>query len=231
MKWEILILSQPSRVTYLERLLNQLMPQTMAHAKEVDWLVRTFDKSMSLGANRQAMREASTATYQNFVDDDDLVADDYVARILPLLNEVDYVGFRLQAYENGVKLPGPTYHSLLCGGWWDKTFADGTKAWYRDISHLNPIRRELALAVPMWGGFAEDSRWANDLRALGIVRTEHYIEDVMYHYYSRTDKTDGVDPATPLTAGRCPRCESAATVIVEQGRACNACGAIFGGEA
>jgi hypothetical protein len=130
----------------------------------------------------------------------------------------------VQAYENGVPLPGPTYHSLLCGGWFDKTYADGTKAWMRDISHINPIRRELALAVPMYGGFAEDSRWSGDLRRLGIVKTEHYIEEVMYHYLSRPDKTDGVAPGpTSSSAGECPACHSVMTVIVNRKRFCNAC--------
>lgn len=220
MKLDILCLSMTSRAEFLERLRNNIEPQLVSGVR---FTVKLHDSGLSLGANRQKMREESDAEYVCFVDDDDRVADDYVARILPLLDGVDYIGFRVQAYEDGKPLPGPTYHSLLCGGWFDKTYGYGTKSWHRDISHLNPIRRELALAVPMYGGFAEDSRWAGDLRALGIVKTEHYIEDVMYHYLSRTDKTDGVQPG-PVSAGACPACHSTSTVLVKGKMYCNACG-------
>lgn len=224
--WDILLLTLPSRGHFLNRMIAGLEPQVQGHG-QVHVVIETHDNpEKTLGEMRQAMREASRATYICFVDDDDLVAEDYVDRILPLLTE-DYVGFRLQAYEDGVALPGPTYHSLLCGGWFDRTFADGTRAWYRDISHLNPIRRELALAVPMYGGFAEDSRWAGELRRLAVVKRERFVDAPwpMYHYLSRTDKTDGVRPGpTQGSAGVCAACKSLMTVIVSGQRFCNACG-------
>ena len=209
----------PTRKEFLDRLFKNIFPQLV---DGVQFVIREHDPEMSLGSNRQLMREKSSAEYVTFIDDDDLVAPNYVAKILPLLDR-DYVGFRVQAYEDDVPLPGPTYHSLLCGGWFDKTYADGTKSWHRDISHINPIKRELALAVPMYGGFAEDSRWAGELRSLGIVKTEHYIEDVMYHYLSRPFKKDGVKPG-PVSAGTCSNCGSGSTVRVGTSHIfCNAC--------
>ncbi len=98
---------------------------------------------------------------------------------------MDYVGFQLQAYVDGRPLP-PTHHSLEYSGW-----EDSPVAFYRDLSHLNPIKRELALAVPMRGGYGEDRRWADSLRELRIVHTQHYVSSVMYYYYFRTDKKDG----------------------------------------
>jgi len=49
----------------------------------------------------------------------------------------------------------------------------------------NPIRRELALLVPFEGGRGEDFSWAERLRATGRVKTEHFIPEVMYHYWFR----------------------------------------------
>jgi hypothetical protein len=225
MRWEILCLTMPTRTEFLYSLKAILEPQIHAHKGEVQFVVKLSDPEISLGANRQKMREESSAEYINFFDDDDCPALDYVDRILPLLDGVDYIGFRVQAYEDGKALPGPTYHSLLCGGWFDKTYADGSKSWHRDISHINPIRRELALKVPIYGGFGEDSRWSGDLRKLGIVKTEHFIEQTMYFYLSRTDKIDGVKLG-PLTAGNCFHCNNPATVLVGNGiRYCNSCGA------
>lgn len=219
-KLDILCLTMPSRTEYLARLRANIEPQLTS---DVRFTVKLHDPSISLGANRQKMKEESDAEYLAQCDDDDLLSERYVEKILPLLDGVDQIGFRLQCSEDGVDLPGPTYHSLLCGGWFDKTYADGTKAWFRDHSPLNPLRRELSLAVPMYGGFGEDSRWAGELRALGIVKTEHYIEEVMYHYLSRPNKTDGVRPG-PATAGQCPACGSSSTVLVRGKMFCNACG-------
>jgi hypothetical protein len=221
MKWSILTLTMPTRVEFLARLKNNLEPQLV---DGVEWKIKMCDFNYSLGENREMMRRSAGGMYSNFVDDDDKISDRYVDRILPLLGDTDYIGFRLQAFENNVALPGPTYHSLLCGGWFDKTYADGTKSWHRDLSHLNPIRTELALSAPMYGGFGEDSRWAGDLRKLGIVKTEHFLEEIMYAYLSRTDKLDGVQVG-PISAGKCVSCQSSSTVLVApKMRFCNACG-------
>lgn len=224
MKWCIQTLTQPSRSSFLAGLCASLNPQLVPG---VCHMIRTFDPTLSLGENRQRMREESDAEYVSVCDDDDKISDHYVQRILPLLDGVDYIGFRVQAYEDGVPLPGPTYHSLMCGSWFDKTYADGSKSWHRNISHLNPIRRELALKVPMYGGFAEDSRWAGEMSRLGIVKTEHFVDEVMYFYLSRTDKKDGVQPNPHAgSAGECKFCHSMSTVLVSQGKFCNACGVL-----
>src|ERR1019366_10063498 len=124
--------------------------QVARYPGRVETVVRKFDPTLSLGENRQRMTEASNALYTNFVDDDDLVAPDYVARILPLLDGVDYVGFRLSLYNDG-RPQSPTFHSLKYPNW----FANATGL-YRDISHVNPMRRELAVKCPMSGARGED---------------------------------------------------------------------------
>jgi glycosyltransferase involved in cell wall biosynthesis len=179
-KLEILVLTQPSRKEYLKRLRANIVPQL---TPEVSIQYRLFDPMMSLGANRQAMYEAADAEFVASIDDDDLVAPDYISTILPLLDR-DYVGFRVQCYMDGVPF-SKTYHSLRYDRWWNDEHG-----YYRHISHLNPIRRELALLEPMEGGVGEDHRWADRLYATGKVRTEHFIDRVMYHYYSRSVKND-----------------------------------------
>lgn len=216
--WTIMTLTLPERAEMLGRLRARLLPQLIG--KPVAWDVRYDEPGMPLGDQRERMRREAGGEYISNVDDDDLVAEDYVGAILPLLDGVDYIGFRLQAYEDRVALPKPTFHSLLCGGWFESAYG-----YHRDISHLNPMRRELALAVPMWGAFGEDSRWAGEMRAQGMVRTEHYVERVMYHYLSRPNKKDG-RLSVRVTAGVCEGCGSESTVRVGVVKVCNACGAI-----
>jgi len=228
-KWSILCLTQPSRERFLARISAVLKPQLEEYS-DVEFKTRLFDQRMDLGTNRQAMIEASSAEYISQVDDDDLVPASYVSTIYPLLDGVDYVGFRLQLYVDGEKQK-PTYHSLQYKEW--NADQDG---FYRDISHLNPIRRELALQAKMSGGFGEDERWSTQLRNLGIVKTEHYIPEVMYFYFYRGSKTDHVQPVDQirrtnlpdLLVGQrlpvCPKCGSTATGLAGGMRRCNQCG-------
>lgn len=190
MKWEILILTQPSRAEFLDQLLSILMPQ--CQNRDVEVLIGRFDPGKSLGENREILRRQSSGDYINFVDDDDFVAGDYVAKILPLLHGgIDQIGFRLQLYSDGSPMI-PTYHSLKYGRWYEDA-----RGYYRDISHLNPMRRELAMSASMDGGIGEDCRWSIDLRNLGIVKTEHFIDEILYYYFFRSTKRDATDWQIP----------------------------------
>lgn len=200
MKFDILVLSNPNRFQFLSQLRSVLEPQCFG--KDARMTVRIFDSSLSLGANREAMRQASEGEYIAFVDDDDLVASDYVDRILEALEtNPDYVGFKVKMLIQGRQGP-MAIHSLRFGKWssnygWKK---NPDLLLERDISHLNPIRRDLALAIPMEGERGEDDRWAKAMSALGIVKTESFIDAVMYHYLwrgkwsKRLDATDWKAP-------------------------------------
>jgi hypothetical protein len=198
-KWSILILTQPSRVRFLDRLLGVLKPQIEGH-HDIELVIRSSDPDPLLpyGENCQQMREAAHGEYVNFVDDDDLVSRNYVGRILPLLDGVDYIGFKC-AWTCDGRPHQPWFHSLKFPG--VRGDASGV---YRDISHFNPIRRELALHARMSGGSGADGRWAEAMRALGIVKTEHVIDEVMYYYFQISDYrkkeyyASGVPPEVPF---------------------------------
>jgi hypothetical protein len=183
MKWSILCLTQPSREVLLARMMTVLAPQ-IANCPDVEFKRRTFDKSLSLGENRQRMIEEADGEYVSQIDDDDVCTNDYVDRIYPLLDGVDQVGFQVQLWIDSQKMP-MTYHSIKYWGW-----SNDEKGFYRDFSHLNPIRRELALQVSFEGGVGEDCRWAKQLREKRIVTTESFIPQVLYYYFYRPHKRD-----------------------------------------
>lgn len=179
-KLTLMVLTQPSREMFLDRLIRELTPQLNKHHQDVEFLMGSCDFSVSVGENRQRLREAAQGQYSCFVDDDDLLADDYLDQVIPLLDGVDYIGFYLERFDDFV----PTLrvkHSLTEG----------------NISHINPILTEKALTVRMSGGFGEDRRWWNALKDSGIIQTEHFVDKTMYYYYYRSGKTDGV----PKVAG------------------------------
>lgn len=209
MRWQILIVTQPSRREMLSQLLSLLEPQLAALGlnkfDQVDVLIHETHPNVhvpfpnaDIGDIREHVRKKSEGDYINFLDDDDLVAPNYVSSILPLLDGVDQVGFELEMYSGREKM-APVYHSLIHGNWTNPS--NGRvgvgNAFCRDISHINPMRRELALQVPMSGGIGEDCRWAQAMR--GKVKTEHYIDTgPLYYYLWRPNKRDAVDARDPF---------------------------------
>ena len=241
--WSILILTQPGREQFLERLMKGLTPQ-LEREYRVEVVTRISEEGLDLGENRQALKASSRGKYVCFVDDDDRLAPNYVARILPLLDgTVDYVGFKVQTTVDGRAIPVTT-HSLATGG-----VGKNARGNYRDISHLNPMRRELSLAVSMAGGFGEDGRWADETRRLGIVKTERFVDEVLYHYESRTQKPEVRPRNYPQVSNRplvpagaripmghivianvraCRNCRSLGTIVpFSNGVRCTQCGFSF----
>lgn len=193
MKLEILILSLPQRKTFLSQLLSILEPQISAlplrKFDSVDVRIENDYANLPVGDRRELVRKKATGEYITWIDDDDLISPSYISSILPLLNGVDQVGFRLQGYHNG-KIMKPTYHTIENEDWYDDL-----SGFYRDISHICPMRRELALEAPMSGGEGEDWRWAEKMR--GKVKTENYIPECMYYYLWRDPKDDSTDAQIP----------------------------------
>ncbi len=193
MKWSILVLTQPSRAEFLRRLMENLAPQ-VEKFPDVEVVITMFDKSFSLGKNRGRMIDAAAGEYVNFVDDDDLVDEDYVESIYPLLDGVDYVGFLAKFHRDGVYCGKLSIHSIDFKDWSEDAYG-----YYRDISHLNPILKDLAVAGRMGdheGLVREDFFWAGRLRSMGVVKTENFVPKIMYFVYYRSNKPDGWE-ATP----------------------------------
>ena len=185
--WSILILTMPQRAAMLARLLAVLGPQVLAE-KAIELSILQTDPLLPVGENREIMRQEARGEYISFVDDDDLVSPHYVAHILPLLDGVDCIGFNLEQRMDG-RFMGTHYRSLR----WRQPCplpAGGLPGHYADFSHLNPMRRELVLAVPMSGWPGDDVRWAEELRKLNIVRTEHYLDETLYYYLTRSQKPE-----------------------------------------
>lgn len=135
----------------------------------------------SIGEFRQALLEEARGKYICFVDDDDTVPLYYCKEILKALGK-DYVGFEVDLFEDGMRMP-KVVHSLKYGTW-----HQDDQGYYRGITHLNPVKRELALQGSFsTQGIGEDAAWAGTLR--DIVLTENYIDKVMYNYHHSREFT------------------------------------------
>lgn len=175
----ILILSIESRAELLARLLETLRPQL---TDEVELLIEHGPQS--IGAKRNALLARSTGQYICFVDDDDLVADDYVATILDATRlDPDAIGFRLSYSVDGT-FDGNALHTIR-NAKWETVNRDGAKVYLRTPNHLNPVRRSIAIRHPFPEiNHGEDHDYSKKIAP--TIRTEVYIDRVMYHYLYQT---------------------------------------------
>lgn len=185
--WSILVPTLGERRPLFDRLMELLLPQTEPYGGRVRVVGWHNDGSPPLPKIRQRMVETAGTDYVSFVDDDDLVAADYVTRIVTALEQrPDYVGFQVQCYSDGAPI-AVAYHSLEHRRW-----RNLPGRFERDISHINPILTRLALranfARTRTGG-AEDREWAAQLRRLRVLRNEVMVDRILYHYLFTTAGT------------------------------------------
>lgn len=127
-----------------------------------------------IGNIREALMQAARGEYTCFIDDDDWIPAWYIAEILANLGK-DYIGFQVELFEQGKQMK-PVYHSIRYGIW-----HQDENGYYRGITHLNPIKRELALTSHFTlSGAGEDEYWSINLTPR--IRTENYINKIMYYY-------------------------------------------------
>lgn len=183
--WSILIATHVARHRPFDLLLRSLGPQVTPVVEVVVYWNRG---GLNIGAYRQALLEESAGEYVSFVDDDDRLPGYFCSEILgALVSRPDYVGFELKFTDRTrpVARTGRAFHSLVHSGW-------STVPWgyLRDITHLNPIRRDLAVKGTFEGVQGEDRQWADQIRP--YVHTQVYVDRVMYFYdYNRRKSQRG----------------------------------------
>jgi hypothetical protein len=187
--WTILIPTLGERRVLLERLLAGLLPQTEAFAGRVMVTAWLNNGKPALPEIRQTLIETAATDYISFVDDDDLVSPDYVPSIMAALDDQpDYVGFQVQCYSDGVPT-AVAYHGLGNGRW-----RNTPGRYFRDISHINPIKTSIARKVTFRkakAGGPEDRVWADQLRRKSLLKSEVVIDRILYHYLYSTSTRPG----------------------------------------
>jgi glycosyltransferase involved in cell wall biosynthesis len=180
--WDVLIPTIPHRHEKLRALLTEFYRQWQP-GLGVRVLRDNLERpGLESHAKRQELIESSAADYVCDMDDDDWPAPDYVSSIMKALrSRPDYVGFQVSWTRDGNPHgDGVARHSLE----YDRYSTEAP--WTRDITHLNPLRRELALLAD-WRGLIDED-WSACLRLSGRVKTQVMIDRVLYYY--RHDTAD-----------------------------------------
>lgn len=176
MTLSILIATTIDRRSLFTRLYAEFIHQKKNHPVEV--LFEEDNKQLSIGAKRQKLLERATSDYIVFFDSDDFPMGDYIESILKALeSEPDCVGMLIKMTTNGLK-EQVCCHSLRYKEW--KERVDGYD-YVRNVTHFNPVRRELALSVGFKNiRFGEDRIYSDAVTKL--CKTEVFINRPLFHY-------------------------------------------------
>jgi len=152
----------------------------IADSPLVEIVTAKDNKEQSIGSKRQLLLQMATGKYVVFIDDDDWIADNYVGSILKALAEypnIDSIGFRIEC--SGTK--GRTASvSNIYDSWRDNHAGFD---YVRTPYHKSPIKRDIALQIGYRDmRYAEDHDYSVRLKNSKLVKSEFYIDDVMYYY-------------------------------------------------
>lgn len=185
----ILVCSVHTRYdTFAPKIQKQLYEQYDALPEpdqdRVEIIMLTDNKKMMLGHKRNVMVDIAQGKYIAFVDDDDRLADDYLAELLKATaSDADSIVFTAMVSLNG-EPPLPCYYSKDVKR--DYNHKDG---YYRIPNHICCVKREVSLksSFPhlLYG---EDAGYGKLL--LPHLKTEHKIDKVLYYYDYNADTTE-----------------------------------------
>jgi glycosyltransferase involved in cell wall biosynthesis len=174
----ILIPTVPNRAIQFERLFLDLQKQIDAGPHNVEILGLLDNKSRTVGAKRNALLAAAAGAYLVFLDDDDRVADDYVAAVCRAILEnpgVDAIVYDVLCSVNG-KQRSHCRYSIHNDAVVEKPGC--YSAW---APHVCVWRSEIVKPIPFPDRqFGEDTDWSRV--ASLVARTEARIDRILYWY-------------------------------------------------
>ena len=184
---EILIPSVPERADKVERLKATLLTQIGNLNVTISIYITDSVKKggQTIGFKRQHLLQNSTSKYVAFIDDDDIVSDDYISQIYNALKtNPDVVTFNGFITTNGLK---KEKWEIKVGN----DYNTKNNVYYRPPNHLSPIKTKIALAIgyPVHLSNAEDYDYCMRLKKSGLIQTSVHIAKELYHYdYSNINK-------------------------------------------
>ena len=185
MKLSILIPYIKRHQHYFQSLAVELSRQAIPYSEEIEILFDN-DENDKIGTKRNRLLERATGEYVAFFDADDKPSDDYVELLMEgIEQDVDCCSLKGVITSDGAD-PHYFEHSIKY-----KEYKTNHNASYdlhqiryeRYPNHISCIRSEYAKRFKFpeksWG---EDTDWATLLNESGLLKTEHYIDEVIYYY-------------------------------------------------
>lgn len=175
----VLICTIPSRKEMFDCLLSEVQKQIFT-SKYKGMIEIWHDDSVGIttGKKRNILLERATGKFVVFIDDDDLVSDDYIEKIVSCIDEnpeIDCVGISGIITFNGKD--EKKWHISKDYGKWFETLNE----YYRTPNHITPIKREIAMKV-MFPEINHGEDFVYSMGVLPLLKNECKIETPLYHY-------------------------------------------------
>jgi len=191
MLWQILIATIKEREDQFLKLKEIIEKQIETYSKNNDVGILFFsdNRQYPVGMKRNILVKNSTAKYLSFVDDDDLISENYVKSIYKAIKEpnIDCVGFKGKILsEDAKELNNKIFiHSINYDSYFEK---DGI--FYRPPNHLNCIKRDYFIQFPFpFINKGEDTDFAMRLSNSKLLQEEIFIDDILYFYQFEWSKS------------------------------------------
>lgn len=185
MKWQILIATTIDRRNQFELLIKEFERQIeFNNLKDKIEIIHDEDnKEKTIGKKRQDLLELSTAEYINYFDSDDWPYNNYISDIYNgLMNNPDCIGMTINMTTNGER-PQTCCHSLQYKIWENNK---GGYDFVRNVTHFNPIKRELAIQAAFSDKrYGEDKEYSDNVTKL--CHYEIFIDQPLFHYRYSTE--------------------------------------------
>jgi hypothetical protein len=179
----ILIPTMTPRKALFERVLAEVYRQANECWKlrtEILW--ESDNGELTLGQKRNVLMDRCSGKYHCFIDDDDVLAPDYLKTFVPMITSgVDYdcASFVGAHYQRGVF--NKLFHHSMDYREWDET----PERYIRTVSPMNLIKTDIVRQVRYKDiRNTEDHEFSKRLMASGLLKTEFRINPnyPVYHY-------------------------------------------------
>lgn len=178
-KLSILIPTLKDRALKYNRLVSELHSQIykLNLHDAVEILTDDRNRSITTGEKRNDLIANAKGLYTVFIDDDDIISNDYLEQIFKAIEtSPDVITFKGFMTTNGTD----RYNFELK---LNLKYTTINKTHYRFPNHLCPMKRSLIKDVKFEHiTLQEDIRWATKIRDLGLLKNEYHINNELYHY-------------------------------------------------
>jgi glycosyltransferase involved in cell wall biosynthesis len=157
---------------------------TVQYPNDVEIIWCHDNKEFSIGSKRNALLLKASGDYLAFIDSDDLITEHYFKEIFKGIEKgVDCCSLNGIITEDGNN-PKTFIHSIKYDSWFEKD-----EIYYRNSNHLNCVRSSIAKQMKFpETNHGEDKSYSEQLLKSGLLKTEHWIEDIIYLYEFRSKK-------------------------------------------
>lgn len=178
----ICVCSISKRREMYDNLVKIIMNQIHSVSKKYGFTVATLythtNDTITIGAKRHGLVQSSNDKFIVFIDDDDMISDDYVEKIVDVIYEnpnIDCIGIKGKITFDG---SGEKKWEISkdFGSWYE---ADS--CYFRTPNHISPVRLDIAKKV----GFPNISNGEDYAYSMGILpylHNEIKIDKEIYHY-------------------------------------------------